>query len=99
MATYAAMPRPRLVLPIAGRAPMMLSVDGCRPESSSSRSWKPVAVPVMMSPRSNVSCSLSIASGNRSLNDIVVSVMRVSAISKTFVSASSSALVTSSGSR
>ena len=35
------MPRPRLVLPIAGRAPMMFSVDGCRPDSISSRSLKP----------------------------------------------------------
>ena len=38
-ATWVAMPSPNAVLPMAGRAPTMFSVDGCRPESSSSRSW------------------------------------------------------------
>ena len=38
-ATCVAIPSPKAVLPIAGRAPTMFSVDGWRPDSSSSTSW------------------------------------------------------------
>ena len=37
-------------LPIDGRAPTTFSVEGCRPVSSSSRSVKPVGVPVTAMP-------------------------------------------------
>ena len=38
MAAWAAMPRAKAVLPMAGRAPTMIRLEGCRPDSRSSRS-------------------------------------------------------------
>ena len=62
LATWVAIPRPIAVFPIEGRAPTMFSVDGCRPDSSSSRSLKPVAMPVIVSPRAKFSSMRSTAS-------------------------------------
>ena len=50
-ATWAAMLSANAVFPMLGRAPTMFSVDGWSPESSSSRSVKPVGTPVSALPR------------------------------------------------
>jgi len=42
-----AMFKANAVLPMEGRPAMMISSPGCRPEVMPSRSWKPVATPVM----------------------------------------------------
>ena len=52
MAACAAMPSAREVFPAEGRAPMITSDDGWRPDVISSRSLNPVGRPVTASPRS-----------------------------------------------
>jgi len=97
MAAAATMARARLVLPVAGRAPMITSELGWNPPSIPSRSRNPVWRPVI-SPLFSYSCSRR--SRPRSISwwiGIIVSVIRRSAMRNTRDSAMSTALSTSSG--
>ena len=72
IATDVAMLSAKDVLPMAGRAPTMMRLLGCRPESSRSKSVKPVGVPVMGLPDSKRFSSWSrLASSRSRILDIV----------------------------
>ena len=97
MPTWASIPRAKLVLPMAGRAPTMVRLDACSPARIRSRSRYPVARPVRLSPRRESSSMRSRLGPTRSRNEAMVSVVRRWATSKIICSASSTAPVTSSG--
>ena len=85
--TWVRIPSAKLVLPIDGRAPTIVRLEGCRPSRMLSRSVNPVAVPVMCPlPRSSIQSTDSCRSSPR---DRTVSALRRSATSRIICSAES----------